>query len=72
MSSWGECHPEGLGARNWLTITRTGVARQELVVKFMCLFTLSTWVACILTHTLICIPTHKSWQVKPYAGGMLT
>ncbi|KAF2159434.1 hypothetical protein M409DRAFT_30052 [Zasmidium cellare ATCC 36951] len=50
----------------------TGVARQELVVKFMCLFTLSTWIACILTHTLICIPAHKSWQIKPYAGDNCT
>ncbi|KXT03794.1 hypothetical protein AC578_739 [Pseudocercospora eumusae] len=50
----------------------TGVARQELLVKGVCVFNFCTWLACILTHTLICTPPHKSWQIKPYPGDNCT
>lgn len=47
----------------------TGIDRQELVVKLVCGFTFLSWLGSILCHLLICIPVHKSWQIKPYAGG---
>jgi hypothetical protein len=49
----------------------TGVERQEMVVKLVCVFTFLSWLGSMLCHALICMPASKSWQIKPYAGGEL-
>ncbi|KAF2142680.1 uncharacterized protein K452DRAFT_318259 [Aplosporella prunicola CBS 121167] len=45
---------------------------QHKLIKYMYVFTASTWLACILCHVLICVPVHRSWQVKPYPGDECT
>lgn len=40
--------------------------RLAQVVSAMCV---CTFLTSFFFHLFICTPVHKSWQVKPYAGG---
>ncbi|KAI9687896.1 MAG: hypothetical protein M1822_001977 [Bathelium mastoideum] len=50
----------------------TGVWHQERLVRGMSVFTVSTWLACVLTHVCICLPASRSWQIQPYPGDNCT
>ncbi|KAI9692008.1 MAG: hypothetical protein M1820_009626 [Bogoriella megaspora] len=49
-----------------------GIWQQERLVIGMSVFTVSTWLACVLTHVCICLPASRSWQIKPYPGDNCT
>ena len=44
---------------------------QHRLAQTVCVFCISTFLASFFFHLFICMPVHRSWQVKPYAGGKL-
>lgn len=40
--------------------------RLTLIVGAFCV---CTFISSLFVHVFICEPVHKSWQIKPYAGG---
>lgn len=42
---------------------------QHRLAQIVCGFCVCTFFASFFFHVFICSPVHKSWQVKPFAGG---
>ncbi|KAJ6117924.1 hypothetical protein N7523_005731 [Penicillium sp. IBT 18751x] len=55
----------------WRLTDRIGIWRRRLV-KLASTLCVVTWLACLLTHVLICAPVHRNWQIKPYPGAHCT
>lgn len=50
----------------------TGLKQHMRIVQIVGGFTVATYLACLLTHIGICVPSHRNWQIKPYPGDNCT
>lgn len=50
----------------------TGLKQHLRIVQIVSCFTVATYLACLLTHICICVPSHRNWQIKPYPGDNCT